>query len=111
MDLGSACKFCFGRKSTGELAKHLVIGTTKGLHTSVVSAFEDTFEVIDGSLAIGSDGADGVMGFIRQHSDGSAFKAVVLEHLADAFEMCRIADIKNRNLNTIIAGGFEFFDD
>ena len=111
MNFGSTCEFCFGWERTRELAEHLVIGTAKRLHASVVSAFKDTLQVIDGSLAIRSDGTDGVVCLIRQHGDGGALQAVVLEHLADAFEVRRIADVEDRNFNTIVAGGLEFFDD
>ena len=48
---------------------------------------------------------------VRKNGDGGALQAVVFQHLTDALEVRRIADIKNRNLDTVVTGLLEFFDD
>lgn len=111
MDFRSTCEFGFGGEGTGKLTEHLVIRATQSLHTGIVGAFDDAFQMIDGSLTICSNRTDRVVRFVRKHGDSGALKAVVFEHLTDAFEMRWIADIKNRNLDAVVTGLLEFFDD
>jgi hypothetical protein len=81
------------------------------LDAGVVGAVEDALEVVDGTLAIGGVGADGVMGFVGENGDGGGFEAVVFEDLADVFEVLGAADVEDGDFDTVVADGFEFFDD
>jgi hypothetical protein len=110
MDASGAFEFGFGGVSAGELAEDLIVGAAEGLHAGVVGAVEDTLEVVDGALAIGGVGADGVVGFVGEDGDGGGFEAVVFEDLADVFEVLGAADVEDGDFDTVVAGGFEFFD-
>ena len=111
VDAGCAVEFGFGGVGAGELAEDLIVGAAEGWHAGVVGAVEDALEVVDGALAIGGVGADGVVGFVGEDGDGGGFKAVVLEDLADVFEVVGAADVEDGDFDTVVASGFEFFDD
>ena len=105
-----ACEFGLGGEGSGELTEHLIVGAAESLDARIVGAFEDALEVINGSLAVGCVGADGVVGFIGQDGDGGGFEPAVFEELSNAFEMIGVAHIEDGNLHAVITCGFEFFD-
>ena len=111
MNAGGTFEFGFGGVSAGELAEDLIVGATKSLHASVVSAIDDTVQVVDGTLAAGSVRADGVVRFVREDGDSGGFEAVVFEQLTNRFEVGRVTDVEDGDFNAVVAGGLEFFDD
>ena len=108
MYVGGALHFVFRGASAGEDAKHLVVGAAEKFDAGVVAAFDDALEVVETALPVLRRGADRVVGFVRRDGDGGGFEAVVLERLADLFEVPGIAGVEDGDLRRVIAGLFEF---
>ena len=103
-------QFRLTRELAGELAQHLVVRTAERLYSGIVAAFNHSLQVIDCALAMCRHRADGVVLLIRQHGHSSALQAIVLQHLAHRGKVGRTADVKDGNLNTVVASSLEFVE-
>ena len=108
VDIGGVGEFGLRGEGTSEIAQHLVVGTAEEFDAGSVAAIDDFFQVIQGSLTVGGDGADGVVLFIRANGDGGGFEAIVLQGFTNFLEVAGVAVVEDGNLRAIVADGFEF---
>ena len=73
-----------------------------------MAALDHFLEVVDRALAVRRHRADGVVRLVRQHRHRRCFQAIVLRNVADRFEMRRIADVKNGELDAVVTGSLKF---